>query len=54
MGTVLPTDLNALYDSLALFDRPERERLRGFLPRDTDIDQLIRDLFAPLERHESQ
>lgn len=46
----MPTDLNALYDSLSLFDRPERERARNFLPRDADVDALVQDLFAPLER----
>lgn len=39
-----------LLDSLTLFDRPEGERLRNFLPRGADMDQLVDDLFAPVER----
>ena len=39
-----------LLDSLSLFDRPERERLRNFLPRSTDVEQLVDELFAPVER----
>ena len=37
-----------LLDSLSLFDRPERERLRNFLPRSADVDLLVDALFAPL------
>lgn len=39
-----------LLDSLALFDRPEGERLRNFLPRGADMDQLVDELFAPIDR----
>jgi len=39
-----------LLDSLAIFDRPEKDRLRNFLPRGADVDQLVDDLFAPVER----
>lgn len=39
-----------LVDSLTLFDRPEGERLRNFLPRGTDVDQLVDDLFAPIDQ----
>jgi len=46
---VMPEDRSLLYESLLLFDRPAKERLRGFLPRDADIDRLVRELFAPLE-----
>lgn len=38
-----------LLDSLALFDRPERERLRNFLPRTADVDQLVDALFSPVD-----
>lgn len=38
-----------LLESLCLFDRPERERLRNFLPRDADVEALVGELFAPVE-----
>lgn len=44
------TDHADLLDSLALFDRPETERLRDFLPRGADVNQLVDELFAPIER----
>jgi hypothetical protein len=51
---LVPANRDALYDSLALFDRPERERLRNFLPRGADVDQLVRDLFAQLDAPETR
>ncbi len=39
-----------LLDSLALFDRPERERLRGFLPPAADVERLVVELFEPVEQ----
>lgn len=39
------TTKEQLLESLALFDRPERERLRNFLPRSADLDVLVQCLF---------
>lgn len=47
------TDRDTLLESLSLFDRPERERLRNFLPRNADVDRLVQELFASVE-HSSE
>jgi hypothetical protein len=44
------TDRQTMLASLALFDRPEGERLRDFLPPDADVDVLVQELFAPVDR----
>lgn len=38
-----------LIESLTLFDRPESERARDFLPSATDVNKLVEDLFASYE-----
>lgn len=43
------TDREILFESLSLFDRPESERLRDFLPANADVEALVTALFAPLE-----
>ena len=43
-------DWDTVLDSLMIFDRPEKERLRNFLPPAADVDALVDDLFAGVER----
>lgn len=50
----MSAETRAVLDSLAIFDRPEGERLRDFLPRDADVEALVSDLFAPVERERSR
>jgi hypothetical protein len=45
----MQTDRDKMLESLMLFDRPERERLRNFLPRNADLDALVAALFEPLD-----
>lgn len=45
----MKTNREILLESLCLFDRPDRERLRGFLPSQTDVDTLVQQWFARWE-----